>query len=157
MKLNRNAEELELALLRETYKPEQHQEIRQEKDRLLTEVATLRQQIEDMGRNRQRLETEIGKFIKVKEEIECKRTEINDFEEKEKRVIFLRNQVFKNVSSQLSERFREEISLRADRIYRTIADSDEELYWGTTIRSFSRIWWTGSCGNRVTTNYRAAR
>ena len=45
-------------------------------------------------------------------------------------VKFLRNQVFKNVSEQLSERFREEISLRADRIYRTIAESDEELHWG---------------------------
>lgn len=130
LKLTRNAKELELALLRETYKPEQHQEMRQVKDRLLAEVATLRQQIEDMGRNRQRLETEIGKLIKVKEEIECKRVEIKAFEEKEKLVNFLRNQVFKNVSSQLSERFREEISLRADRIYRTIADSDEELYWG---------------------------
>lgn len=130
LKLNRDAKELELTLLRETYKPEQHQEIRQEKDRLLAEVATLRQQIEDMGRNRQRLETEIGKLTKVKEEIECKRTETKAFEEKEKLVNFLRNQVFKNVSSQLSERFREEISLRADRIYRTIADSDEELYWG---------------------------
>jgi exonuclease SbcC len=45
-------------------------------------------------------------------------------------VKFLRNQVFKNVSTQLSERFREEISLRADRIYRTIAEADEELIWG---------------------------
>lgn len=38
--------------------------------------------------------------------------------------------MFKHVSSQLSERFRQEISLRADRIYRTIAESDEELVWG---------------------------
>ena len=60
----------------------------------------------------------------------AKQAEIKSFEEKEKLVKFLRNQVFKNVSAQLSERFREEISLRADRIYRTIAESDEELYWG---------------------------
>lgn len=130
LKLLLNGKESELTRLRESYKPEQHQEIRREKDRLLAEVATLRQQMEDMGRNRQRLETEIGSLIKVKEEIECKRAEIKIFEEKEKLVNFLRNQVFKNVSSQLSERFREEISLHADRIYRTIADSDEELYWG---------------------------
>ncbi|CAG0997633.1 hypothetical protein ARNL5_03782 [Anaerolineae bacterium] len=66
----------------------------------------------------------------LKEEIDRKLTEKTSFEQKEKLVKFLRNQVFKNVSAQLSERFREEISLRADRIYRTIAEADEELVWG---------------------------
>jgi exonuclease SbcC len=46
----------------------------------------------------------------------------------------LRNRVFRNVSAYLSERFREKISLRADRIYRTIAEVDEELYWGEDYR-----------------------
>jgi exonuclease SbcC len=63
-------------------------------------------------------------------EIERKLAERKAFEEKDKLVKFLRNHVFKNVSAQLSERFREEISLRADRIYRTIAEADEELIWG---------------------------
>ena len=52
------------------------------------------------------------------------------FEKKAEMVTFLRNKIFNNVSAQLSERFREEISLRADRIYRNIAETDEELYWG---------------------------
>jgi len=63
-------------------------------------------------------------------EIGAKQAKIKSFEEKEKRGKFLRNQVFKNVSTQLSELFREEISLRAARIYRTISETDEELYWG---------------------------
>jgi DNA repair protein SbcC/Rad50 len=124
----------ELALLREAYLPEQHQEARSEKDRLLAEVAQLRQQLEDMGRNRQRLESEICQLNRLKEEISGKQAEVRSFEEKEKLVTYLRNRVFKNVSSQLSERFREEISLRADRIYRTIAEADEELVWADGYR-----------------------
>jgi len=120
----------ELERSREAYLPEKHQELRGEKDRLLTEVATHRQQIEELGRNRKRLEEEIIQLKRVQEEISGKQAEIRSYEDKEKLVKFLRNQVFKNVSAQLSERFREEISLRADRIYRTIAEADEELIWG---------------------------
>ncbi|GFE59622.1 AAA family ATPase [Geobacter sp. AOG2] len=119
-----------LSQQKESYQPDGHREARQEKERLVAETATLRQQIIDMARNVKRLEAEIVQLIRLKENIEAKQAEIKGFVEKEKLVKFLRNQVFKNVSAQLSERFREEISLHADRIYRTIADSDEELYWG---------------------------
>ena len=64
------------------------------------------------------------------EEIACKLAAIEQLKEQGTLVKFLRNQVFKNVSSQLSERFREEISFRADRIYRCISEADEELFWG---------------------------
>jgi exonuclease SbcC len=120
----------ELERSKEAYSPEKHEELRGEKDRLLADVATHRQQIEELGRNRKRLEEEISQLKRVQEEIDGKQVEIKSYEEKEKLVKFLRNQVFKNVSAQLSERFREEISLRADRIYRTIAEADEELIWG---------------------------
>jgi len=120
----------ELGRSREAYHPERHQELRGEKDRLLTEVATHRQQIEELGRNRKRLEDDIGQLKLIQKDVSDKLAEIKSYEEKEKLVKFLRNQVFKNVSAQLSERFREEISLRADRIYRTIAETDEELFWG---------------------------
>jgi exonuclease SbcC len=120
----------ELAAHQEAYQPERHQAARQEKEQLVVEVATLRQQLVDMVKNAQRLETEIAQLTLVKADITAKQAEIKSYEEQEKLVKFLRNQVFKNVSAQLSERFREEISLHADRIYRTIADSDEELYWG---------------------------
>jgi exonuclease SbcC len=120
----------ELAGQQAAYRPEYHQAVRQEKERLLVEVATIRQQLVDLEHNRKRLTVEIARLITVKGDMAAKQTEIKQYEEKEKLVKFLRNQVFKNVSSQLSERFREEITLRADRIYRAIAESDEELCWG---------------------------
>jgi exonuclease SbcC len=106
------------------------QQSRQNREQLLADVATLRQQIIDLDRNAKRLEAEIAHLNKIQVDILARQAEIRNYEEKEKLVRFLRNQIFKNVSAQLSERFREEISLRADRIYRTIAESDEELYWG---------------------------
>lgn len=112
------------------YQAEQHQTTRNEKDVLLTDIATLRQQCTELENNRLRLETDIENIRKILETLKGKQAKITTCESKEKLVKFLRNQVFKNVSVQLSERFREEISLRADRIYRTIAESDEELYWG---------------------------
>ncbi len=125
-----SAQEAEVKRLGETYFPEQHAETRRKKDSLVAEVATFTQQLVAMERDLLRIEEEIGKLKLVKAEIERKLAEKKDFEEKDRLVKFLRNQVFKNVSAQLSERFREEISLRADRIYRTIAEADEELIWG---------------------------
>ncbi len=120
----------ELDRLRGAYQHDRHGEARNEKDRLVANVAALRQQMADLEKDRARLEGEIGKLKALKEEIDRKLAEKVSFEQKEQLVRFLRNQVFKNVSAQLSERFREEISLRADRIYRTIAEADEELIWG---------------------------
>ena len=120
----------ELAEKKEGFQAELLQQSRLDKEKLLADVATLRQQIINLGQNEERLEAEIVQLAKVQAEITVKQAEISSYDEKEKLVRFLRNQVFKNVSAQLSERFREEISLRADRIYRTIAESDEELYWG---------------------------
>lgn len=124
------ARQSELAESRSCFQIELLRQSRQEKEKLLADVATLRQQIIELDRNAARLEIEIAQLNRIRLELETKQAEIKAFEEKEKLVKFLRNQIFKNVSGQLSERFREEISLRADRIYRTIADADEELYWG---------------------------
>jgi DNA repair protein SbcC/Rad50 len=120
----------ELMHLCEQYEAEKHQEMHAEKERLLTELATCRQQVDETGRALQRLDKEIVALKQLQSEMAGKQAMIISFEEKERLVKFLRNQVFRNVSAQLSERFREEISLRADRIYRTIAESDEELVWG---------------------------
>jgi exonuclease SbcC len=130
--LSRNLadKQTEHAALREGYQADRHQQVRGEKDRVLTEVATQRQQIEELGTNQLRLDGEVGRLRQLQQDVAARQAETVSCEEKEKLVKFLRNQVFKNVSGQLSERFREEISLRADRIYRTIAESDEELYWG---------------------------
>jgi len=124
------AKQADLAKKTTGFQPELLLQARQEKDRLLANVATLRQQLIDQEKNIKRLEADLLHLNKIQTEIAAKQVEIKGYEEKEKLVKFLRNQVFKNVSAQLSERFREEISLRADRIYRTIAESDEELYWG---------------------------
>ena len=83
-----------------------------------------------MGNTIERLGKEIEELNRIKLKAAKKKEAIVLLEEKERLVKFLRNQVFKNVSAELSERFREEISLRADRIYRVIAESDEELRWG---------------------------
>jgi exonuclease SbcC len=124
------AKQADLEAHKSNFQPELLKQSRLEKEQLLAGTATLRQQLIDLNRNAERLTTEIALLNKIQLEVTAKQAEIASFTEKEKLVKFLRNQIFKNVSAQLSERFREEISLRADRIYRTISDSDEELYWG---------------------------
>ncbi len=120
----------ELVALEEEYDSKRHVEVRLEKDGLVAEVATIRQKIHDLGKNQLRLEEEIKKLNLIKEEIKGKLTQKKDLEKKAELVTFLRSKIFNNVSAQLSERYREEISLRADRIYRSISETDEELYWG---------------------------
>ncbi|WP_076789515.1 AAA family ATPase [Chlorobium sp. KB01] len=120
----------ELAELRLHYEAAKHQELHAAKEQLLIDVATSRQQIEESGRTLERLGKEIDELKKHQLVIAEKRVLIGTFQEKERLVRFLRNQVFRSVSAQLSDRFREEITLHADRIYRTIAESDEELCWG---------------------------
>jgi exonuclease SbcC len=120
----------ELGKLAEDYDPQRHSEIRRIKEQLVGEVATSRQKIADLAKDRLRLEGEIKKMKQLKEEIKTRLAARKVFVDKEELVKFLRSQIFNNVSAQLSERFREEISLRADLIYRNIAETDEELYWG---------------------------
>ena len=130
LKQGLTARQKELARLRKDYDAKRHAEIRVKKEQLVADNATLCQQIEYLAKEQLRLEGEIKKLNKVKKEIKAKSLEKKKLEEKESLVKFLRNQIFNNVSAQLSERFREEISLRADSIYRNIAETDEELYWG---------------------------
>ena len=116
--------------LRKYYDQKRHAEVRLVKEQLVAAVATIKQKIADLGKDRLRLEEEIKRLELIKEEIKGKLVEKKIFEGKAELVNFLRSKIFNNVSAQLSERFREEISLRADRIYRNIAETDEELYWG---------------------------
>jgi exonuclease SbcC len=116
--------------LSQSYSAEQHQALKLQQDTLQDSIATLKEQLNAFERDQQRLETEIEQLKKIKTEIDKRLAEKKTFEEKEALVKFLRNRVFRNVSEQLSERFREEISHRAHSIYRIIAEIDEELYWG---------------------------
>ena len=112
------------------YQPHEHDGARKERELLVSAVATLHAELAGLAEGVARLEGELGVLAKVAEEIACKLAAIEQLKEQGTLVKFLRNLVFKNVSSQLSERFREEISFRADRIYRCISEADEELFWG---------------------------
>lgn len=121
--------ETELKAALASYSAEQHQSLRLQKDGLGREVGALEQKVAGLGKELERLAGEIDQLRAIEQTIAAKQAEIKAFGAKEELVKFLRNRVFRNVSGYLSERFREEISRRADRIYRTIADSDEELLW----------------------------
>lgn len=112
------------------YDSERHEAARRERELLLSAVATLSAEICGIAEGVTRLEGETAALRVVAGEIGKKTAAMEELKEQGVLVKFLRNQVFKNVSSQLSERFREEISFRADRIYRSICESDEELIWG---------------------------
>ena len=120
----------ELQGLAAGYQAEQHEVVKKDRELLLSAVATLKAEIAGLAEGVTRLEGEISALAVLAEEIAGKLASIERLKEQGTLVKFLRNQVFKNVSSQLSERFREEISSRADRIYRCISESDEELFWG---------------------------
>ena len=120
----------ELRGLQAGYQAELHEGARRDRERLVSSLATLQAELVSMAEGIVRLEGEIAALTVLSGEIARKLAAIEELREQGTLVKFLRNQVFKNVSSQLSERFREEISFRADRIYRSIAESDEELFWG---------------------------
>lgn len=119
-----------LTLCQKAYDAAQHQLTRQNKEQLLGEIAGLEQRIKGLDKDGERLVVDIARLKQLALEMSAKLSEKKHFEEQEILVKYLRNRVFKNVSTQLSERFREEITHRADRIYRTIAEGDEELVWG---------------------------
>ncbi len=118
------------AACQKTYDAEQHQLARQHKEALVAEVAALEQRLVGLDKDLQRLAGEIDRLKQVEKQIAERLATRKRYQDQEKLVKYLRNRVFKNVSARLSERFREEISQRADRIYRTIAEGDEELIWG---------------------------
>lgn len=122
--------ETELQQLQSAYDPAVHQGARQSRDDLLGRSAAVRQQLVELDRQGERLEEEIATLQRIEAEVATRRAEIGRRQEQEQLVKFLRAQVFNQVSARLSERFREEISRRADRLYRTIAETDEELVWG---------------------------
>ena len=138
----------EIGNCRENYQHQQHNELRKERDDALSDVARYRQHILDMGNTIERLEKEVKELKMIEVVSSQKKSVIKKLEEKDRLVKFLRNQVFKNVSTQLSERFREEITLRADIIYRSISESDEELLWGDNYQIILRDMVDGSVRER---------
>jgi exonuclease SbcC len=135
--------------LAKTYDSQQHQQIRSEIDALNHDIGSLGQKLNTCQQELQRLQTEIERLKQYQQEIETKQGKIRDYRDKEQLVKFLRSKVFRNVSAYLSERFRQEISLRADRIYRTIAEVDEELCWGDNYQIVLRDMVAGEIRERI--------
>jgi DNA repair protein SbcC/Rad50 len=130
LEVEQTAKMAELKALREGYLAELHEDAKRNREILVSSLATLQAELAGLADGIARLQREIAALKVLAGEIASKLAAIEGLREQGTLVKFLRNQVFKNVSSQLSERFREEISFRADRIYRSIAESDEELFWG---------------------------
>ncbi|MDT8421714.1 MAG: SMC family ATPase [Desulfuromonadales bacterium] len=122
--------EKELATAGKEYDAEQHAAFKLVKDNLRQEVGALGQKVAGLKIDVERLAGEIDKLKQIEQEIAAKKEQVKVYGKKEELVKFLRNRVFRNVSTSLSERFREEISQQANRIYRIIAEEDEELAWG---------------------------
>lgn len=141
----KNKERLQLE---KDYDPSIHAKTRLEKDKLVAETASLSQKVDNLNKEGKRLEAEIEKLEKIQSETKIRTAEKKSLRKKQKLVEFLRTRIFNNVSAQLSERFREEISLRADKIYRIIAETDEELYWGENYRIILRDMHNGEIRER---------
>lgn len=128
------AKDTAYSLAGKEYDAGQHKSLRKQKDELSPEVGALGQKVKGLSTDVARLAAEIDKLKLIEKEIASKQVQIKAYKEKDELVKFLRNRVFRNVSGYLSERFREEISQRANRIYRIIAEVDEELCWGDDYR-----------------------
>jgi exonuclease SbcC len=131
------------------YNAADHAALRQQKNELSPEVGALGQKVKGLSADVTRLAAEIDKLKQIEKDIAAKQDQIKSYKEKEALVKFLRNRVFKQVSGYLSERFREEISQRANRIYRIIAEVDEELAWGEDYRIVLRDMESGTLRERV--------
>ncbi|MBW2187132.1 MAG: SMC family ATPase [Deltaproteobacteria bacterium] len=131
------------------YCAESHQQQRGKKDRLTQQIGGLSQKVISLNADQQRLSAEVAKLKKIETEVADKKGQVKVYADKDELVKFLRNKVFRNVSGYLSERFRKEISLRADRIYRTIAEVDEELCWGENYQIILRDLDDGELRERI--------
>lgn len=116
--------------IKKNYDSDRHQQLRQQKETVSRDVGVLGEKLKGLDADNHRLKAEIESLKQVEAEIAAKQKQIKNYGQKETLVKFLRNRVFRNVSTALSQRFREEISRRANSIYRIIADVDEELVWG---------------------------
>ncbi|MDT8443683.1 MAG: SMC family ATPase [Desulfuromonadales bacterium] len=116
------------------YSATEHEALRKQKDELGLAVGASGEKVKGLSADVTRLAVEIDKLKRIEKDIADKQKQVKSYKEKDELVKFLRNRVFRNVSGYLSERFREEISQRANRIYRIIAEVDEELAWGDDYR-----------------------
>jgi exonuclease SbcC len=127
-------QEKKVASARSAYDEKAHQEARERQTALAAEQAVLSTEVKNLTAEVDRLEAEKGRMDEIRRAIREMETEIKQYKRTLRFIEDLRANVFNKVSEQLSERFREEVSHIADRIYRAIAASDEELRWGPDYR-----------------------
>ncbi len=118
-----------LAQLRTSYSLEIHDQLRLQQRELDKARATLEQRQQGQQQLLIDTESQIDRLRALLLELAQQRREHRKLRRSSSLLDYLRNQVFKNVSTKLSERFRGEVSQRADRIYRTISGAEEELCW----------------------------
>ena len=131
------------------YDSAEHGELRRRKDLVWGDVNTLSQKIKGLTADLERIAADIARLEQIEKNIAAKQEEVSNLQQKDELVKFLRNRVFRHVSGHLSERFREEISRRAGRIYRIIAEADEELLWGDNYRIVLRDMVAGELRERA--------
>ncbi len=119
---------------RAAYDEKAHQEARAQQTKLAADEARLSAEVKNLGESIERLKGEKDRMDEVKKAIHALETETREYKRTLRFIQDLRANVFNKVSEQLSARFREEVSRIADRIYRAISASDEELRWGPDYR-----------------------
>ena len=121
---------LTLGELQNSYDNQQHQLIRNQRDTCITQQAVVAQQINQLETETHRLQTRISELESIEQVILDRNNKVVALDRQLKLVSFLRDKIFRQVSDQVARRFRQEISRQADLLYRTIANTDEELHWG---------------------------
>lgn len=120
--------------VRSTYDENAHRQARQRQVDLIERRAGLCAEVQNLTTQTDRLGAEKERMEGIRQAIYELEAEIERYERTLRFIEDLRAHVFNKVSEHLSERFREEVSQIADRIYRAISASDEELRWGPGYR-----------------------
>jgi exonuclease SbcC len=120
----------QLEILKSSYDKRAHNEIQKQAQSLEGQRGSLSSELKNLAAEIIRLQAEKAHMESIAKEIKELSTEIKAYKKTLSFIKDLRGKVLKEVSEKLSQRFREEIGQIADRIYRIISRSDEELRWG---------------------------
>lgn len=116
--------------LRDAYDESAHQAAKDRSLELTGQQARLKAELKAAEEMVSELERKKAQMDEIRKQIRDLERDIRRYQRTYRFIQDMRTHVFNQVSERLSERFREEIGHVADRIYRVIAASDEELRWG---------------------------
>lgn len=126
--------EEKVAAVRSAYDENAYREARKRQHTLVAAQAALSTEVDTLQSEVTRLEAEKTRMDHIRQALGEAEREIEQYQSTLQFIEDCRAHVFNKVSEQLSERFREEVSQIADRIYRAISARDEELRWGPDYR-----------------------